>query len=87
MRAKFYNTSGLDCLRNISSSINDNLIVTSNVYAALKVFSESLRTVTVIGLYVARKCNGAPLEYSVSKSSLRLLRSYARKVFTHECEV
>ena len=32
-----YNTSGLDCLRNISSSINDNLIVTSNaVYAALK---------------------------------------------------
>lgn len=80
-----YNTSGLDCLQNIASSINDNLIVTSNaVYAALKIFNESLKTVTVIGSICGEESvNGAPLEYSVSKSSLKAFTKLCSQKFSH----
>lgn len=68
-----YPNTGIENLLNIQTALNDNLLVTSNtVYAALKFFKHTLKTVTVIGSICGEELiNGAPFEYSLAKSSLK----------------
>lgn len=76
-----YKSDDFECFRKIPDAINDNLFVVTNIIAsALKDHSETLRTVTIIGSICGEESiNGAPLEYSVSKSSLKAFTKLASK--------
>ena len=58
---------------NIRTGVDDNLIVVTNlIYAVVMNFSESIKTITVIGSICGDEViHGAPIEYSVAKSSLK----------------
>lgn len=67
-----YPQHGIENIKNIPSAISDNLVVTTNsVYSVIKVFGDTLKTVTIIGSICGEEViPGAPLEYSVAKSAL-----------------
>lgn len=58
---------------NIRTGVDDNLFVVTNlIYAIIMNFFESIKTITVIGSICGEEIiHGAPLEYSVAKSSLK----------------
>lgn len=68
-----YQSAYPDNILAIRAGVENNLFVVTNlIYAVLLHFPESLKTVTVIGSICGEEIiNGAPLEYSVAKSSLK----------------
>lgn len=74
-----YKTNNFNSFRNIQNAVSDNLIVVTNIIAsALKFHSDTLKTITIIGSICGEEnIEGAPLEYSVAKSSLKSLTKLA----------
>jgi 3-oxoacyl-[acyl-carrier protein] reductase len=76
-----YKTENFDCFENVQNAITDNLIVTTNIIAStLKTHLSTLQTITIIGSICGEEnIHGAPLEYSVSKASLKSFTKLAAK--------
>lgn len=70
-----YVRSDLSGLGNIEKAVAENVIVTSNaMHSTLQHHNETLKTITIIGSICGEEyIDGAPIEYSIAKSTLRAL--------------